>query len=236
MAYAVFAQCSGSGAAYGEDCKHVSLYSSPVGSDNWTPMASLTGIGFNAGYVSGKIVLTHGEGYFYAPDGLLYSGATTEGTAWQTPAASTPLRCQPDNGAADGEPTGGQLAASAAGDLALACPGAYGSGQEIAYTSTDNGVTWTKQATFAVAGTPTSLAAGTTGVLTLATSAGIYTSSDNGQQWSKTIVGPAGGFSYVGLTSPSQGVAVPAEPALSNSIWLTTDGGQTWQELPIKSS
>jgi photosystem II stability/assembly factor-like uncharacterized protein len=97
-------------------------------------------------------------------------------------------------------------------------------------------VTWTKQATFAVAGTPTSLAAGTTGVLTLATSAGIYTSSDNGQQWSKTIVGPAGGFSYVGLTSPSQGVAVPAEPALSNSIWLTTDGGQTWQELPIKSS
>ncbi|MGH3159344.1 MAG: WD40/YVTN/BNR-like repeat-containing protein, partial [Streptosporangiaceae bacterium] len=235
MAYAVFAQCSGSGAAYGEDCTHVSLYSSPVTSNSWSPMATLQGIGFNEGDVSGKIVLTHGEGYFYAPDGLLYAGATNQGTSWQA-AGSTPLPCQPSNGAADGEPTGGQLAASAAGDLALACPGTYGSGQEIAYTSTDNGTTWAKQDTFAVAGTPTSLAAGTSGVLTLATSAGIYTSSDSGQQWSRTITGPAGGFSYVGLTSASQGVAVPAEPALSNSIWLTVDGGETWQQYPIKSS
>jgi hypothetical protein len=235
MAYAVFAQCSGSGTSYGADCTHVSLYSSPVGSDAWTPMANLQGLGFNRGYVSGKIVLTHGEGYFYAPDGLLYGGSTSQGATWAQ-LGSTALACQPANGSADGEPTGGQLAASAAGDLALACPGSAGSGQEDIYTSVDNGLSWQEVRVVTVAGSPTSLAAGTSGVLTLSTTGGIYTSQDNGAHWSQALQGPAGGFSYVGLTSATQGVAVPAEPAQSNSVWFTYDGAKRWHQSSIKNS
>lgn len=235
MAYAVFARCSGSGASYGADCKHVSVYSSPVGSDTWTPMTGLQSLGFNQGYVSGKIVLTHGEGYFYAPDGLLYGGSTSQGSAW-TQLGTAALPCQPSNGSADGGPTGGQLAASAAGHLALACPGTSGSNQEDIYTSIDNGLSWQELAVVTVAGSPTSLAAGTSGVLTLSTTGGIYASQANGVKWSQVLQGPAGGFSYVGLTSATQGVAVPAEPAQSNSVWFTFDGGSGWTPSSIKKS
>jgi hypothetical protein len=234
MAYAVFAQCSGTGASYGADCKHVSLYSAPVGSDTWTPMTGLAGLGFNEGYVSGKIVLTHGEGYFYAPDGLLYGGATSQGANW-TQLGSTALPCQPTNGSPGGAPTGGQLAASAAGHLALACPDTSGTNQEDIYSSIDNGLSWQELAVITVSGTPTSLAAGTSGVLTLSTTGGIYASTNNGTHWSLTQSGPAGGFSYVGMTSATQGVAVPAEPTQSNSVWITNDGGAAWTQSPIKN-
>ena len=236
MAYAVFAaHCSGTGANYGADCTNVSLYSAPVGSDTWTPMINLQGLGFNLGHVSGKIVLTHGEGYFYAPDGLLYGGSTSQGATW-TQLGSSALPCQPSNGSADGEPTGGQLAASAAGNLALACPDTYGTSKEAIYSSIDNGLSWQELRVFTVSGSPTSLAAGTSGVLTLSTTEGIYTSNYNGTRWSLTQQGPVGGFSYVGLTSATQGVAVPAEPTQSNSVWVTNDGGAVWTQSSIKNS
>ena len=37
---------------------------------------------------------------------------------------------------------------------------------------------------------------------------------------------PAGGFSYVGMTTDSQGVALPADTSL-HEIWMTFDGGLT---------
>ncbi|MGH3169304.1 MAG: hypothetical protein ACRDN0_25915, partial [Trebonia sp.] len=43
---------------------------------------------------------------------------------------------------------------------------------------------------------------------------------------------PAGGFSYVGMTSDSNGVALPADSSL-DEIWLTTNGGLTWTPSPI---
>jgi photosystem II stability/assembly factor-like uncharacterized protein len=232
MAYAVFAQCTGSGSDFAADCTHVSVYSSAVGSDTWTPMTSLSGFGFNNGYVSGKIVLTLGEGYFYAPDGMLYSGAPTQGTDWQLVGTqSSP--CQPFNAQTDGQPSGGQLAASVAGDLFMACPVGSGGAQEQAYSSTDGGQSWQSQGTFAVKGSATSLAAGTTGALTLATTGGIYVSSDGGQSWKQTEEGPPGGFSYVGMTNANQGVAVPAEPAQSNSVWYTYSAGGRWTQSSL---
>jgi photosystem II stability/assembly factor-like uncharacterized protein len=36
----------------------------------------------------------------------------------------------------------------------------------------------------------------------------------------------------VGMTSPQQGVAVPADTA-QHAVWFTFDGGQTWQAAPI---
>ena len=38
---------------------------------------------------------------------------------------------------------------------------------------------------------------------------------------------PAGGFSYVGMTNATQGVAVPVNSSLGE-IFVTRDGGKTW--------
>ena len=42
------------------------------------------------------------------------------------------------------------------------------------------------------------------------------------------------GFSYVGMTELGQGVALSGNPGM-HEIWMTTDGGQTWQPRPIQS-
>jgi hypothetical protein len=39
---------------------------------------------------------------------------------------------------------------------------------------------------------------------------------------------PPGGFAYAGMTTDTQGAAVPAGPA-QHGVWLTYDGGRTWQ-------
>ena len=67
----------------------------------------------------------------------------------------------------------------------------------------------------------------------LATDAGLYRSGDGGRTWQLTQTSPAGaaagetGFSYVGMTSPTNGVALPADPRL-HEVFITTDGGSTW--------
>ena len=45
---------------------------------------------------------------------------------------------------------------------------------------------------------------------------------------------PAGGFSYVGMTNATQGVAVPANASLGE-IFVTSDGGRTWRPSPIRT-
>jgi photosystem II stability/assembly factor-like uncharacterized protein len=233
-AYAVFARCSGTGAAFAASCKHVWLYSAPVDSTDWTPMTS--GLGWNNGYVSAKVVLGQAQGaapqgYFYEPDGMVATGPVTAGSNWQVTGQS-PAPCQPLGAQHDGQPAGGQLAATGNGGLALACPGLTGSSQETVYTSADGGQSWQQQATFTVSGSATSLADGS-GVLMLATTGGVYTSSDGGQNWQETLHTAAGGFSYVGQTSPTQAVAVPADPGSYHAVWMTTDGGQTWSQTPV---
>ena len=43
------------------------------------------------------------------------------------------------------------------------------------------------------------------------------------------------GFSYVGMTSPADGAALPADPGL-HEVFITTDGGSTWRPRLISSS
>ena len=43
----------------------------------------------------------------------------------------------------------------------------------------------------------------------------------------------AGGYSYVGMTSSAQGVAVPANVNL-DAVWFTYDGGARWVESPVR--
>jgi photosystem II stability/assembly factor-like uncharacterized protein len=76
--------------------------------------------------------------------------------------------------------------------------------------------------------------AGTTsGTILLATTQGIELSANGGATWTAAQGAlPSGGFSYVGMTTPDQGVAVPADANL-HAVWFTHDGGATWQESPI---
>ena len=67
------------------------------------------------------------------------------------------------------------------------------------------------------------------GTLTLAAGNGIYVLPAGAAQWKQASVAnaPAGGFSYVGMTTNDQGVALPANSSL-HEIWMTFDVGQTW--------
>ncbi len=236
-AFAVFARCTGTGPDFAASCTRFFLYSSPAGSDAWAQVPGLAGASAPGGAAgSATIVLTHTEGYWYRPDGTLASGPVTGGAPW-TAAGAPALSCLPGAAQADGQPSGGQLAASGPADLVLACPtnpqaaaGPYQ--QETIYGSTDGGQSWKPYGSLSTAGPAKSLAA-FGGELVLSTSKCIDVSTTSGASWRQAQVGPAGGFSYVGLTSQIQGVAVPADSGL-NEVWFTFNGGQTWGPSPIR--
>ncbi len=77
-AFAVFASCTGSGPDFAAQCTRFTLYSSPAGADDWTPVgASTSGLTDAEGLVgpgSASIVLTGSRGYLLGPDGMLFSG------------------------------------------------------------------------------------------------------------------------------------------------------------------
>jgi photosystem II stability/assembly factor-like uncharacterized protein len=71
----------------------------------------------------------------------------------------------------------------------------------------------------------------------LASSTGIEVLPAGGSTWEQATVSggmPAGGFSFVGMTTDTQGVAVPAD-ATAGAIWFTYDGGRTWVPSRISS-
>lgn len=256
-AFAVFATCTGSGPAYAAGCTSFSLYSSPAGTSRWRlvpgPSASLAA---PAAGLPGQpgLVLTASRGYLLTPSGALLTGPLT-GAAWAP--AGAPLPCGPSappqpsaapsasppaQGAAS--PPGGRpavlLAAASSAQLALACASpAPGGGSQLTsvYVSADSGATWT-----AAPGSPpaaqavTALAAQPGGLLLLATDTGIDRSADGGATWQQVLASPAGqdGFSYAGMTSGRNGVALPADPGL-HEIFTTSDGGATWQRRPVSA-
>ncbi|HEY6277591.1 MAG TPA: hypothetical protein VIX86_14790, partial [Streptosporangiaceae bacterium] len=92
---------------------------------------------------------------------------------------------------------------------------------------------WQRTGTVPAAGTATSLSGSLSGTLVLATSLGIQISANGGASW--TAAGgslPPGGFAYVGMTTASQGFAIPADPG-QHAIWFTYDAGQTWAASPV---
>jgi hypothetical protein len=190
-------------------------------------------------------------GYLVAPDGTLYAGPL-DGTAWHQ-VATLPCVPGPGNGSG-GEPEGLQLAPagttpSGATRLAMVChENASPAGATSVYLSTDNGSTWTEQAGVAsmpATTVPLSLTSLPDGTLILAAittgdgalSGGIYLLAPGATQWQPaTLSDPSGqtyGFTYVGMTSATQGVALGGNPDL-HAIWMTTDGGQTWTIRPIQ--
>jgi hypothetical protein len=138
--------------------------------------------------------------------------------------------------------------ATGASRLAIACARPTVA-DTVVYLSTDNGASWSEQTKVGTAGTasigtPQSLTTLPDGTLILATtpggpsSGGIYFLSPGATQWqAASLSDPSrktNGFTYVGMTSATQGVALGGNPDL-HAIWMTTDGGKTWQVRPIKT-
>jgi hypothetical protein len=224
-AFALWATCYGTSPWFADDCTSYTLMTTTRGSDAWTPVGDATSRLTSGGTATAAMLaLTSTTGYLLAPSGTLYSGPLDG--AWQKAGTA---RCQPGAAQANGVPAYGMLALVNSTTLAVACV-LHGSVQ--VYTSADGGANWDAQPAAAWSGlasisTPTSLTAAPDGALLLATTKGIYLFPVGSTQWKVAQGTPSGGFSYVGMTTPTQGVAVPVDTSL-HEIWMTFNGGLTW--------
>jgi hypothetical protein len=245
-AFAVFATCTGTGPGYAADCTSFSLYSAPASGGQWQPVPGPVA---NLQAASGgqaaaaSLVLTGGPGggtgYLLSPSGALLSGPLN-GKPWSLVSRAAP--CAPGAPGTAGQPTGALLAGDS-GRLILACTSATstaGDTQTKTVTeSTNGGVSWSGGGTAPPAGLAAAVSVQGQ-VVVLATDAGLYLSGNGGGSWRLTQGSPAGaaagspGFSYVGMTSPADGVALPADPGL-HEVFITTDGGSTWRPRLISS-
>ena len=260
-AYALFGDCTPPKGTTGDtiaNCTSYTLETAKAGSDTWSPVG---GVPVNLGLAGGKptsavIELAGGTstqsatGYLVAPDGTLYAGPL-DGTAWHKVVT---LPCSPGIAAGNGLPQDLLLApagttSAGASRLAMVC-GQTAYGGAAVYRSTDNGSTWTAQTNVSPKGTASlgalrSLTTLPNGTLILATApdsgepgGGIYFLSPGASAWQAAGLsdpsGKAYGFTYVGMTSATQGVALGGSPNL-HAIWMTTDGGKSWQVRPIQS-
>lgn len=250
-AFAIMASCQGSGPAYASDCSTFSLYSSAKGTTSFQPVPLVlpgskraTVLGTSGGQAgSAMLVLTGGPsggtGYLLSPTGDILTGSLT-GSPWKY-AGKAP--CAPGAASAYGSPLGAQLAAVGT-RLLISCDGSPGPGSPrtgtgggsgaLLYESSSGGASWKKLSQAPAGGQAISLAGGSTGQVVVATSKGIDYSPDGTTWQAATISGgaPSGGFRYVGLTSPTNGVALPADARLGQ-VYITSDGGLTWTASSI---
>jgi hypothetical protein len=179
---------------------------------------------------SADLVVTGTTGYLLAPTGAVLTGPVSGG-AWRI-ASQAP--CAPGPAQASGLPSQALLVTSLH-ELMVVCAGSAGPATMPTLSTSANGSTWHLAGSVPLTGSVTSAASGTSGQVVLATSAGIYQSSDAGKTWRPASVTggtPAGGFSFVGMTNASDGVAVPTDAALG-VVFVSTDAGLHWQRRPI---
>ncbi len=243
-AFALFASCAGR--ASGVGCTSFTLFSSPAsGGGSWTPVgASTSGLTDGAPDEAASLVLTGGRGFLLAPGGQLYAGPVDGSGAWTVVNSITPS-CPVGPAQADGQPTGALLGAVNARELILTCA-AVGAGagsgaggqKKLVFSSPNGGASWIAVAQAPTAGIATSVAASPAETVVLATNQGIDVLPAGAIAWQTATLGaaaPPGGFSYVGMTTDSQGIALPASPA-SGTVWFTFDGGQTWKPSHLNGS
>jgi hypothetical protein len=242
-AFAVWARCGGTGplgAAAG--CTGFSVYSASAVSDHWAKVPGTVGLSTGCVACSASLVLTGGNAYLFAPNGEVLSIAGS-GSGRLVPAASggSPVLapCRPGPPQPSGLPSQGLLASTGPG-LALLCPGTAVGGLQpkLLYYSADGGLSWRYLGRAPLAGVASSLAGTPSGRLALATSQGIDLSTKAPGRaqvsWRPASGASApGGFSYVGMTSDDQGVAVPVKGGL-HAVWFTYDGGLHWQPSRVR--
>ena len=87
-------------------------------------------------------------------------------------------------------------------------------------------------------GVATSVAASPAGAYLLATGRGIDVRPTGSATWRPAALDgrePKGGFSFVGMTTDEQGIALPANPA-AGTIWFTYDGGLSWRPFTVSGT
>jgi hypothetical protein len=232
-AFAVVAHCSGTGASYAAGCTSFALYTSPYNVSDWKPVPGAAG---RQPVRPGDLQLTGQYGYLLAGS-VLYAGSSATGAWHAVKITSTTV---PGCLSVAGRPGSGTglLAPGSNAEVYLVCQPP--DGQATLYQSADSGQSWTASGPVTAPGAPASLAVAppptgnqANGPVVLATSSGIYYRSSG--EWVAASLGgpgPAGGFSFVGMTTALLGVAVPANPELKK-IYLTSDGGVTWHAKPI---
>src|SRR5215470_17585289 len=164
--FAVWARCTGTGPRFAARCTSFSLYSTPAGQDQWSPVPGVTGLtssvitGGRPVASSAQLVLAGSRGYLLAPSGTVYSGPVTSTVGWQ-PAldhGSPETGCGlPGPAQANGVPSQAMLAATGTGLVEL-CAGQSQSGPQgtkLVY-SPDGGQTWQPSGSAPPAGTATS--------------------------------------------------------------------------------
>ena len=151
-----------------------------------------------------------------------------------------PLPCAPGAGETGGHPLQAMLASTGPG-LVLLCAGQASGNQQAKslYYSADGGRSWSPAGTAPARGTAMSLSGTPTGPVLVATSGGIDFSTNapgaSGSLTWRTARGAtaAGGYSFVGMTTSLQGIAVPAN-VNQDAVWFTYDGGAHWLESPVR--
>jgi hypothetical protein len=241
-AYALFATCAGnrSATAFAQDCTSYTLMTAAAGSNVWKAVGVATNGLANGGAATSAVLdLWDTTGYLLAPDGTLYSGPI--GGAWSRVSTAP---CRPGAAQANGLPRVAQLALASSAQLSIACNQPSAATPPAVWGSDDGGAQWTQLpagqwsdfSNLSAFGVATSLAAAPNGNLMLATTTGIYVLSTETGRWTPSNAtgtqAPQGGFSYVGMTTNEQGVAVPADTSL-HEIWMTFDGGNTWKPTSI---
>ncbi len=229
QAFAIFASCSGTGQDYATTCTSFSLYTSVAGSTTWRPVSVPPGFATmtSSAPSAATLVMSGGStGYLLTPSGAVLTGPVTGG-AWKEAGVAP---CLPGAGQASGQPASAQLASGPS--LVLACDSGATSTIYVSHT----GTTWSRVGKVRVSGTATALTASTPDIIVLATTGGIYYSNSDGATWHAAGLTAAApdGFSYIGMTTPSFGVAVPTDAQLGE-VFVTTDGGQTWKPSRIAS-
>ncbi len=239
-AYALFATCStpsgGASSGFAADCTSYTLMTATAGSDDWTPVgAATTGLADGGAATSAVLELTGTNGYLLAPDGTLYSGPI--GGTWSQVGTSI---CKPGPAQANGLP---ERRAARAGQPDRAVDRLQ---RDIGQRSAgDVHVRQRRRVLDPTAGRlagPTSPASATsasrrrwrrrrTARSRWPPPPGSTTCRPAASGWKPSNAtgtgAPKGGFSYVGMTTDDQGVAVPADTSL-HEIWMTADGGDTW--------
>jgi hypothetical protein len=241
-AFAIFATCDSPSAAsaitkYDRSCTGFTLESTPAGTDDWTPVGSATTNLTATASTSALLTLPSitfggGTGWLLGPDGSLYSGSMTGG-AWSWVSA-TPCPAP----AAGGTASPSLLYQETGSTLLEACgfsePGAGASGSAPGpgiYISANGGLTWQPQTTAPAPAAINSVAYTPSVPDIIASAGGLFIRPASTGQWTRIAGTPPGGFSFVGTTDATQGVAVPAGQL--DYIWMTYDGGQTWLESRI---
>lgn len=177
-----------------------------------------------------QLVLSGDAGWVLQNDRTVVNGARLRDGAWS---AWTPV-CRDVVGPA-------YLAASSATDLVAACDvGLWGDpkGGHL-YVSTSGGETAVETGTRIPVALTGAIASGTTDTVVLSgttpdgTRSVLEATFDRGRTWSQVLDLGSAQAVDLGFTTADQGVVIAVDPAGSSRLYMTRDGGHTWQAVDV---